>query len=79
MHTQEPICTKVMGVVREVLPKFGLAYLEDQQGWVWVVTASCAGPGLATMQPGDIFQLKLAKYDDKTFVSSYASSYQRMP
>ena len=68
-------CTEVMGVVREVLPKFGLAYLEDQQGRVWVVTASCVGPGLASMQTGDVFQLKLAQFDHKLFVSSY----QRAP
>ena len=63
--------TEVTGVVREVLPKFGLAYLEDQHGRVWVVTASCVGPGLASMQTGDAFRLKLAQFDQKLFVSSY--------
>ena len=75
MHTKQANSTEVTGVVREVLPKFGLAYLEDQQGRVWVVTASCAGPGLASMQTGDAFQLKLAQFDHKLFVSSY----QRAP
>jgi hypothetical protein len=75
MHTKLPNSTEVMGVVREVLPKFGLAYLEDQQGRVWVVTASCAGPGLSSMQTGDAFQLKLTQFDHKLFVHSY----QRAP
>ena len=44
-------------------------------GRVWVVTASCVGPGLASMQTGDVFQLKLAQFDHKLFVSSY----QRAP
>ena len=61
----------VTAIVREVLPKFGLAYLEDPSGRVWMVTQSCTGPGLASMQPGDAFQLKLAQFDHQLFVSSY--------
>ena len=64
-------CSRVTATVREVLPNFGLAYLEDSSGRVWMVTRSCTGPGLASMQTGDAFQLELAQFDHQLFVRSY--------
>ena len=70
-----PSFSSVTAVVIEVLPKTGLAYLEDRQGMMWVVTRSCAGPGLESMQVGEAFQLTIAQFDHQLFVRSY----QRQP
>jgi len=67
--------SSVTAVVIEVLPKSGMAYLEDRQGRVWMVTRSCTGPGLESMQVGEAFRLTLAQFDHQLFVRSY----QRQP
>ena len=60
----------VRAVVTEVLPKFGLAYLEDDQGRTWAVTRCTKGAGLDSMSLGQAFELKL-KHTAYSVVDSY--------
>ena len=58
-------------VVTEVLPKFGLAYLEDDQGRTWAVTRCAKGTGLDSMAPGQAFELTLEQHTAYSVVDSY--------
>ena len=58
-------------VVTEVLPKFGLAYLEDDQGRTWAVTRCAKGTGLDSMAPGQAFELTLEQHTAYSVVGSY--------
>ncbi len=61
----------VQATAREVLPSFGLAFVEDDAGSIWGVTKSTAGPGLSTLQPGARLQLALRRQDGYSLVESY--------
>jgi hypothetical protein len=61
----------VTAVVTEVLPKFGLAYMEDGQGRTWVVTRSTKGAGLDSMAPGQVFELALELHTAYSVVGRY--------
>jgi hypothetical protein len=61
----------VSAVVTEVLPKFGLAYLEDGQGRTWAVTRCTKGAGLDLMASGQAFELTLEQHTAYSVVGSY--------
>ena len=61
----------VRAVVTEVLTKFGLAYLEDDQGRTWAVTRCTKGAGLDSMSLGQAFELKLKQHTAYSVVDSY--------
>ena len=61
----------VRAVVTEVLPKFGLAYLEDNQGRTWAVTRCTKGAGLDLMALGRTFELTLEQHTAYSVVGSY--------
>ena len=61
----------VTAVVTEVLPKFGLAYLEDGQGRTWAVTRATKGAGLDSMAPGQTFELALEVHTAFSVVGRY--------
>ena len=58
-------------VVTEVPPKFGLAYLEADQGRIWAVTQCTKGAGLDSMAPGQAFELTLEQHTAFSVVGSY--------
>jgi len=61
----------VRAVVTEVLPKFGLAYFEDDQGRTWAVTRCTKGAGLDSMSLGQTFELTLERHTAYSVVGSY--------
>jgi hypothetical protein len=61
----------VTATAQEVLPKFGLAYLIDDQETTWTVTGSTQGPGLDTLHTGQRIQLRLDHHPGFSVVRSY--------
>ena len=62
----------VMATAHEVLLKFGLAFLVDDQGTTWAVTRSMDGPGLDTLRSGQRVQLTLHHRADFSLLRGYA-------
>ncbi len=56
----------------EILPRFGLAFLVDDQQTTWTVTRSTDGPGLDALRSGQRVQLTLDHHSDFSVVSAYA-------
>jgi len=71
MGIQQISDTFVTAVTREVLPKFGLAYLVDDCDRTWAITRCTKGPGLEGMQPGQRCQLTLDRHPAYTLVREY--------
>ena len=61
----------VTATAQEVLPKFGLAFLVDDQETTWTVTRSMEGPGLDTLRHGQKVQLTLDHPADFRVVRAY--------
>ena len=61
----------VMATAQEVLPKFGLAFLIDDDDTTWTVTRSTKGPGLGTLRRGQRVRLTLDHHPDFSLVRSY--------
>lgn len=61
----------VVATVHEVLPKFGLAFLIDDQKTTWTITRNMAGPGLETLRAGERVQLKLDRHPEFSVVRAY--------
>jgi hypothetical protein len=62
----------VTATAQEVLPKFGLAFLVDDQETTWTVTRSMEGPGLDTLRNGQKVQLTLDHQAGFSVVRAYA-------
>jgi len=63
--------TLVTVTTHEVLPKFGIAFLQDGEDRTWTVTRSTKGPGLDVLRPGQQLRLKLIHRPDFTSVIEY--------
>lgn len=61
----------VTATAREVLPRFGLAFLVDDQDTTWTVTRSMEGPGLHTLQAGQRVRLTLDHHAEFSLVRAY--------
>lgn len=61
----------VIATAQEVLPKFGLAFLVDDQGTTWTVTRSTEGPGLQALRAGQGVELTLNHFTALSFVRTY--------
>jgi len=61
----------VTATASEVLPRFGLAFLVDDQDTTWTVTRSMRGPGLHTLQAGQRVRLTLDHHADFSVVRAY--------
>jgi hypothetical protein len=64
--------TVLTATVEEVLPKFGIGYLVDDEQRTWAVTRSTDGPGLDKLLPGQRAILTLSHHADFTSVSDNA-------
>jgi hypothetical protein len=67
----QPIRHCVTATAQEVLPKFGLAFVVDDQDTTWAVTRSTDGPGLDALRTGQRVQLKLDHHPEFSVVRSY--------
>lgn len=61
----------VVATAQEVLPKFGLAFLTDDQDMSWTVTRSTQGPGLGTLREGQRVRLTLDHHPRFSVVRTY--------
>jgi hypothetical protein len=71
MSPTQPIHHSVTATAHEVLPKFGLAFVVDDQNTTWAVTRSTDGPGLDALRTGQRVQLTLDHHPDFSVVRSY--------
>ena len=55
----------------EVLPRFGLAVLVDDEARTWAVTRSTEGPGLDRLRAGQRVQLTLDHHPEFSVVRAY--------
>ncbi|EGJ11803.1 MULTISPECIES: hypothetical protein [Rubrivivax] len=62
----------VRAVVREILPRTGLAYLDGDDQREWTVTKSTPGADFAHLHPGDRVELCVERHDAWLIVSGYA-------
>jgi hypothetical protein len=71
MSQAQPIRSSVTATTDEVLPRFGVAFLVDEQSATWAVTRSTDGPGLDALRIGQRVQLTLERRGDFSMVRSY--------
>lgn len=62
----------VMATVTEVLPRLGLAYLDDDVSGSWAVTRNTPGSGLESLRQGQRVQLAISRNARFALVSSYS-------
>ncbi len=62
---------QVVATAEEILPKFGLAYLVDDNRRSWAVTRHTQGPGLDALRPGSRIRLTLNHHEAFSIVSRY--------
>ncbi|MGC4079804.1 MAG: hypothetical protein QM702_22705 [Rubrivivax sp.] len=62
----------VRAVVREILPRTGLAYLDGEDQREWTVTKSTPGADFAHLSPGDRVELSVERHDAWLIVSGYS-------
>jgi hypothetical protein len=55
-----------------VLPKLGIAYLDDDRTGSWAITRGTPGSGLEALRKGQRVQLALMRFPHFTVVKSYA-------
>ena len=67
--------TQVQATAQEVLPRFGLAYLVDDQQVTWSVTKSMEGPGLERLRAGQRVTLTVLHHPDFSVVRCYEPLY----
>ena len=63
--------TQVQATAQEVLPRFGLAYLVDDQQVTWGVTHSTEGPGLEQLHTGQKVTLTVLHHPGFSVVRRY--------
>lgn len=63
--------SKVTATVIQVLPLFGLAYLEAGDKSSWAVTKSTQGSGIPTLAPGRRVELTVEHHPGFSVVSAY--------
>ena len=61
----------VTATAHEVLPRFGLAFLIDDDDTTWTVTRSTEGPGLHALRTGQRVRLTLDHHPGFTVVRTY--------
>lgn len=61
----------VMATAQEVLPKFGLAFVVDDDETTWTITRNMEGPGLDALKTGQRVRLTLAHHHAFSMVQSY--------
>lgn len=61
----------VTATVAEVLPKLGIAFLDDDAAGSWAITRCTPGSGLDALREGQRVRLDLARHPRFTFVKSY--------
>jgi hypothetical protein len=72
MFTAQTRPSLVTATAHEVLPRFGLAFVIDDDDATWTITRSMDGPGLDTLRPGQRVQLTLDHLADFSVVRNYA-------
>jgi hypothetical protein len=72
MQPTRPTMTDVMATAEEVLPRFGLAFLVDENRKSWAVTKSMAGPGISSLRTGQKVKLSLDHHPCFSVVRAYA-------
>lgn len=60
-----------MATAQEVLPKFGLVFLVDDDETTWAITRNMEGLGLSTLRAGQRVKLMLDHHSDFTVVRAY--------
>ncbi|MBK1688015.1 hypothetical protein [Rubrivivax gelatinosus] len=70
--TAAPNSSIIRAVVREILPRTGLAYLDGDDQREWTVTKSTPGADFEHLSPGDRVELCVERHDAWLFVSGYA-------
>jgi hypothetical protein len=68
MTSQQLVAT---ATANELLPQFGLVYLDGEDGQSWAVTRSTPGPGLEAIKAGQRVKLTLGHHGEFSVVSSY--------
>ncbi|EHR69837.1 hypothetical protein BurJ1DRAFT_0962 [Burkholderiales bacterium JOSHI_001] len=63
--------TQVQATAQEVLPRFGLAYLVDDQQRIWGITKSTEGPGLERLHEGQKVTLTVLHHPGFSLVRRY--------
>jgi hypothetical protein len=61
----------VLATAKEVMPKFGLAFVADDEDTVWGLTHTTPGPGLSAIEPGKRVRLTVRRYPRYSLVESY--------
>ena len=61
----------VMATAHEVLPKFGLAFVIDDDATTWTITRNMQGPGLETLRAGQRVLLTLDHHPAFSVVRAY--------
>jgi hypothetical protein len=63
--------SSVVGTAREVLPKFGLAFVIDDADTTWAVTRDMEGPGLDALRTGQRVRLTVDHHPAFSVVRAY--------
>ena len=63
--------TLVMATAHEVLPKFGLAFVVDDDVATWTITRNMEGPGLDALKTGQRIRLTLDHHPAFSVVRTY--------
>jgi hypothetical protein len=71
MSAPRKIRSPIMATAHEVLPRFGLAFLVDDQDTTWTVTNAMEGPGLHALHPGQRVRLTLGHHLGFSVVRAY--------
>lgn len=61
----------VMATAHEVLPKFGLAFVIDDEDTTWTITRNMDGPGLDGLRTGQRVRLTLDHHPAFSVVRAY--------
>lgn len=61
----------VMATAHEVLPKFGLAFVIDDEDTTWTITRNMEGPGLDALRTGQRVRLTLDHHPAFSVVRAY--------
>jgi hypothetical protein len=69
--TQSP----VIATAHEVLPKFGLAFVIDDENTTWTITGNLEGPGLDPLRTGRRVRLTLDHHPAFSVVCAYVPQH----
>jgi len=71
MSAVNPNRSLVAATAHEVLPKFGLAFVIDDDDTTWTITRNMSGPGLDALRAGQRVRLTLDHHPAFSVVRTY--------